>query len=389
MDMPREVDVVVVGSGPAGTQCAKKIAEAGYEVEIYERRTEIGAPKRCGEGLDESAENLIGRIPERCIAQKIRGARLYAPNGKYIEIPGKGYILERKVFDKWLSTQAVKAGAHITCGTLINELIVEGNVVKGVRGNFDGTPFETRAKVVIAATGAESPLSKQAGINTTVNLKLIDTCYQYEMSGVKSHPQFIHIWMGNEIAPRGYVWVFPKGNETANVGVGVIPHEKNPKWYLDRFVESCPEVKEASIIEVNCGGVPVGGLLQNMVADGFVVCGEAAHHVNPIHGGGIKEAIISGQIAAECVIESLKKGDVSKESLGAFNERWWKERGEHVRKVEKAREAIENMTDDDFNMLVDILKPDEIIELTQGKIQAFAKIVARHPQLLKFVKYLM
>jgi digeranylgeranylglycerophospholipid reductase len=382
-------DVIIIGAGPAGSHAAKKLVEAGFDVKVYERRNEIGAPKRCGEGLDKKAEDLIGRIPERCVAQKIRGARVYAPNGKYLEAPGEGYVLERKVFDKWMAAEAAKAGADIRAGTFIRELIVENGTVKGVKGEIDGDPFEARAKLVISATGAESPLPKQAGINTTVALNLIDTCYQYEMVNVKSDPNFIHIWMSNADAPRGYLWVFPKGNTTANVGVGVIPHETNPKVYLDRFVESQPDVKGASIIEVNAGAVPVGGLLENMVSNAFIVCGEAAHHVNPIHGGGIKEAIISGKIAAEVAADCLKKGDVSKTALDAYNKRWWKERGDHVRKIEKAREAMEKMTDEDFNTLASLLKPADVIELTGGNPTAFLKVIAKHPTLLKFVPYLM
>lgn len=387
--MSGTADVIIIGSGPAGSHCAKKLAQAGFDVWVFDRRNELGAPKRCGEGLDKKAEQLIGRIPERCIAQRIRGARVYAPNGKHLEIPGEGYVLERKVFDKWLATEAAKAGAGIRAGTLIRNLIVENGVVKGVKGEIDGDPFEARAKLVIAATGAESPLPKQAGINTTVALKLIDTCWQYEMAGVKSDQNFIHLWMSNAAAPRGYLWLFPKGNTTANVGVGVIPHETNPKVYLDHFVKSHPDIKDASIIEVNGGGVPVGGLLQNMVSDGFIVCGEAAHHVNPIHGGGIKEALISGQIAAEVAADCLRREDVSKAALEVYNERWWKERGEHVRKVEKAREVIEKMTDNDFNLLADVLRPSDVIELTQGKPEAFIRVVARNPALLKFAQYLM
>lgn len=389
MDMSGTSDVIIVGSGPAGSHCAKKLAQAGLDVKVFDRRNEVGAPKRCGEGLDKKAEQLIGRIPDRCIAQKIRGARVYAPNGKHLEAPGEGYVLERKVFDKWLATEAAKAGADIRAGTLVRELIVDGGVVKGIRGEIDGDPFEARTKLVIAATGAESPLPKQAGIDTTVSLKLIDTCYQYEMVGVKSDPNFIHVYMGNALAPRGYGWIFCKGNTTANVGIGVIPHETNPKVYLDRFVATHPDVKDASIIEVNAGGVPVGGMLQNMVSDGFIVCGEAAHHVNPIHGGGIKEALISGQIAAEVAADCLKKNDISRKALEPYNDGWWKERGGHVRKVEKAREVIEKMTDDDFNLLVDVLRPNDVIELTQGKPEAFLRVIAKNPQLLKFAQYLM
>ena len=243
--------------------------------------------------------------------------------------------------------------------------------------------------MIVCATGAESPLRKQAlGIYSKPNL--IDSCLQYEMSGIDIESDFIHIYMGNEIAPRGYVWIFPKGKERANVGVGVIPGEKPAKFYLEKFINSHPEIKKGSIIEVNAGCVPVGGLLENMVTNGFLVCGEAAHHVNPIHGGGMKEAIISGNIAADVIMECLRKNDVSEKALSKFNKLWWEERGEHMKKIEKLREVVEKLSDDDLNDLLDALKPEDLIEFSRGsKLSILAKALMRKPRLIKLAKHLL
>ncbi|TRO46705.1 FAD-binding protein, partial [Candidatus Bathyarchaeota archaeon] len=96
-------DVIIIGAGPAGTACAKKLAENGCSVKVYDKRAEIGAPKRCGEGISEASQDFVGKIPDRCIAQKIKGARLYAPDGRYLDaiLSSGGFVLERKVFDKW------------------------------------------------------------------------------------------------------------------------------------------------------------------------------------------------------------------------------------------------------------------------------------------------
>jgi len=391
-----DFDVIIVGAGPAGSCAAKKLAQAGLSVIVYDRRQELGNPKRCGEGLEKKAEQYIGPIPSRCIAQRIKGARIYAPNGKFLDaiVEGGGYILERKVFDKWLATEAVKAGAHVQAKTLIKELIIEDGFVKGVRGEFMDEPFEARAKIVIAATGAESPLPQQAGLKTACNPNLVDTCLQYEMAGIDldqpDWEEFIHIYLGNEIAPRGYVWVFPKGNHTANIGLGIIPGEKTPKHYLDAWIKSNPKISKGSVIEINAGCVPVGGLLKDMVSNGFLVCGEAAHHVNPIHGGGIKEAIVSGQLAADTVIDCIKNKTFSKEALSAYNKSWWAVRGEHLRKVEKLREVVEKMKDKDFNELVEVLKPEDIIEFSRGaKLSVFASILARKPSLALLARHLL
>ncbi|MEM5778218.1 MAG: NAD(P)/FAD-dependent oxidoreductase [Candidatus Aenigmatarchaeota archaeon] len=384
-------DVIVIGAGPAGSSCAKKLAENGFSVKVFDRRQSIGEPKRCGEGLDEKAQELIGKIPEKCIAQRIKGARIYAPNGKYLEavLEYGGFVLERKIFDKWLAEEAIKAGAEIQTNTLITSLIKNNEYFVGVKGEFLGEEFEEKAKVIVCATGAESQLRKQAlGVFSQINL--IDSCLQYEMSGIDIDPDFIHIYLGNEIGPRGYCWIFSKGKNKANVGVGIIPGKENARYYLEKFINAHPEIKKGSIIEVNGGCVPVGGLLKDMVANGFLICGEAAHHVNPIHGGGIKEAIISGQLAADVITECLKKGDVSKKALSKFNDLWWEKRGKHLVNVEKLREVVEKLSDKDLNDLADILKPEDIIEFSRGsKLSVLAKALMKKPSLIKLAKHLL
>ena len=387
------IDVIVIGAGPAGTCCAKKLAENGFSVKVFDKRAEIGAPKRCGEGVSEATQNLIGKIPDRCIAQKMRGARLYAPDGRYLDaiLSEGGYVLERKVFDKWLAEEAAKAGASVQANTFVSGLIKdEKGYFTGVKAEFMGNEFEEKARLVVCAAGAESPLRTQA-LGVYSKLNLIDSCIQYEMTNVDIVQDLIHIYLSNVLAPRGYVWVFPKGEHRANVGLGIVPKDgKKPGEYMTEFLKVHPEISKGSILEVNAGCVPVGGMVKDMVANGFVLCGEGANHVNPIHGGGIKEAIVSGQMAADVIMDCLKKGNVSKKALNKFNENWWKERGDHLKRVEKLRETMEKLSDQDLNDLVDALKPEDIIEFARGaKLSVLAKVLMRKPKLVAIARHLL
>lgn len=383
-------DIIIIGCGPSGSACAKRLAENGFSVKVFDRREKLGIPVRCGEGLGERAQELIGKIPDNCISQRVKGARIYAPNGKYLEAISEygGFILDRRVFDKWLAEQAVKAGAEIQKNTLITDFIKEDGYYKGVKGEFLEEKFEERARIIVCATGAESPLRK--ALNIFSKLNLIDSCLQYKMSGIDIDSDFIHIYLGNEISPRGYLWCFPKGKNKANVGVGIIPGEKNAKYYLDKFINEHQELKKGKIDLVEGGIVPVGGLIKNMVDNGLLICGEAAHHVNPIHGGGMKEPIISGQLAADVILEALKKNDVSKKTLFKFNKIWWKERGNHLVKVERLREVLEKLSDKDLNDLADVLKPEDIIDFSRGaKLSVLAKALMMKPRLISLAKHLL
>jgi digeranylgeranylglycerophospholipid reductase len=386
------IDAIIIGAGPAGTACAKKLAEAGFSIKVYDKRAEIGSPKRCGEGLSEASQQFVGKIPERCIAQRIKGARLYAPDGRYLDaiLTEGGFVLERKVFDKWMAEEAIKAGASVQANTFISSLLKnDKDYYTGVKGEFMGNEFEEKARIVVCATGAESPLRNQA-LGVFSKITLIDSCIQYEMINVDMVSDMIHIYLSGILAPRGYVWVFPKGEHRANVGLGIVPQEKKPGEYMQQFFKEHPEISKGSIIEVNAGCVPVGGMVKDMVANGFVLCGEAANHVNPIHGGGIKEAVISGQMAADVIAECLRKNDVSKKALSKYNDDWWELRGNHLKRVEKLRETLEKLSDQDLNDLVDALKPEDIIEFARGaKLSVLAKVLMRKPRLIAVAKHLL
>jgi len=383
-------DVIIVGAGPGGSQCARKLAQAGLRVAVYDRRQEIGAPKRCGEGVDTRAEEYTGKIPENCIRQRINGFKLFVPDGRTIEVETKisGYILERKVFDKWLAIEASKAGAYVRADSDVHELIIEGGKVVGVKGKFIGEPFEARADVIVIATGAESRLARQAGFKNVCNPNLIDTCMQYEIAGAKIKHNMINIVIGKEIAPRGYIWFFSKG-DTANIGIGIVPGEKSPKYYLDKYIDAHPGLK-GSIIEVNAGIVPLGGMLEDMAMDGALIIGEAALLVNPIHGGGIHEALISGDIAADVITAAHKKKDFTKKSLGEFNGLWHKKRGVHLKSTEKLREIFDHMDDKDMNDVADAVHNEDLEDMVMGKkMSVMAKVLIRKPKFIKMVGHLL
>lgn len=391
MQMPKEVDVLVVGMGPGGSAAAKRCAELGLRVLGVEKRAEIGAPKRCGEAV--SRHGMVDRIGLQptgpWIMQEVTGAIVYAPNGKSVRVDydgPEGWIVERKLFDKHLAALAAKAGAHIIAKTEARCFRrVAGKVVATL--DCEGKSVDVTAKIVIAADGVESVVARELGVNTAN--RLVDLCSgaQFEMANVENNGSMIEFFFGNNIAPGGYLWHFPKGDGVANVGIGVRKpwSKKTALEYLEDFVKANPRYKHASIIEVNSGGVPVGGFLDDAVADNLMVVGDAAHHVNPIHGGGIPEAYMAGRLAAETAAEAVKAGDLSKKFLKRYDQRWEKERGSKLRKILKLREVMESLSDEDLNWLAGYLKGDDLVEFSRGSsgFGRLAKILMKKPKLIK------
>jgi digeranylgeranylglycerophospholipid reductase len=390
-----EYDVVVIGAGPGGSNAARVAAEEGLSVLLMEKRQEIGAPKRCGEGLSVGGIRNIGLTPDpRWAVNEIRGASVYAPNGRCVAVryPDTiGYVIERKIFDKHLAIRAARAGAKVLAKTAAKGLIIEDGYVKGVRYTRFGKEYEVKAKIVIAADGVESKVARWAGINTTNKLVDIDAGFQYEMVVELEEPDMLELYFGSKIAPRGYVWIFPKGKDVANVGIGIGGKEQGvAKKYLDAFIESRADLRHGSIIEVNAGGIPVGDPIEKLAANGLMIVGDAAHQVNAIHGGGIHEASVAGRIAGKVAAEAVRSGDVSEARLMEYDRRWRRERGRVLHKIVKLRRTIEKLNDDDLNMLAENLTGEDLVDFASGRnFLKLARIMMKRPRLVGIAKGLL
>ena len=141
------------------------------------------------------------------------------------------------------------------------------------------------------------------------NYELIP-CIQYKMVNCRiEDASVLEAYVGQDVAPLGYAWVFPKNDETANVGLGVRGAPAKP--YLDRFISNHPETfRNASIVEVQAAPVPVGGQIKKVAQEGVMVCGDAAGQVIPLTGGGIHTSIAAGKIAGELAGKAVDKARV-------------------------------------------------------------------------------
>ncbi len=387
MDFEKEYDIVIAGGGPAGLRTAIKAAEKKLKVLLLEKDQEIGSPVRCGEGLGMGWFNRLGIKPDPQFAvQSIYGAVLYSPKGKKLVVrfdKASGYIIERRIFEKFLAREAASKGATLIAKATVIDVLKEGEQVTGVKFVHAGEEFSVKAKVVVAADGVESTVARKAGLNTTNALYNVDSGYQYEMAGVKfEHPDLIALYFSNKYANRGYLWIFPKGEingkNYGNVGVGILGSDtKTAKKCLDEWLETQPELKKGSKIIVNAGCIPVGGLLDKMTLNGLIAVGDAAHQVNPIHGGGMGIAMEAADLAVEVIAEAIEKNDLSDEFLSQYTKKWFELRGNKLQSLVKKRKMLEAISDEDFETIVNSLSGEDVLKLAGGDMLESAKVVTK------------
>lgn len=374
-------DVIVVGGGPAGVTAARYAAMGGAKVLVLEKDREVGVPVRCGEAVDHEGLVQFIQPDKKFIAAEIRNFKLVAPNGKVVQpnIEGVGYVLERKVFDYELARIAADEGAEVLTKAYVDGVTRSDGAIIGVSVQYHGERLFLRSKIVIGADGVESRVGRWAGIDTTVSMHDMESAAQVTAANVGVEEDTCYFYFGEKYAPGGYLWVFPKGNRTANIGLGVAADQSKTKHalkFLDEFMQE--NFPEASILTKLAGGVPCAETLAKVTMPGLMLVGDAAHQVNPVSGGGIISGMIAGRMAGDVAAEIVKRNDMS--LIEDYEKRWQDSLGIRHHRYYRIKKVIYKFKDGDLNSIADGISKLPRNQQTLGNI--FKQAVIKHPTLI-------
>ncbi|MEM2874894.1 MAG: NAD(P)/FAD-dependent oxidoreductase, partial [Candidatus Hadarchaeales archaeon] len=218
----------------------------------------------------------------------------------------------------------------------------------------------------------------------------VESGIQFQMVGVKPEDtSLMEFYFGSRVAPGGYAWFFPKGEDTANVGLGVLGSraERRPIEYLKDFVKKMAHISCGKVVEINAGGVPVSGPISQTVKDNLLVVGDAARQVNPLTGGGIDSAMRAGAIAGEVAAKAVKEGDTSEKRLMEYQKRWKAAIGERLEKYLKGKEVLLKLSDEELDQLAKTLSS---VKFDRISLTDMLRVIVRaHPKLLWKLKGLL
>jgi geranylgeranyl reductase family protein len=332
--VPAAVDVLVVGGGPAGAATGYWLASAGHEVAIVERKT-FPREKTCGDGLTPRA---VRQLADMGLSDALRrfhrfdGLRATA-HGRILELrwpshpvyPSHGYVVRRRDLDDLVAQHAVAAGATVWEGTEALAPIVERGFVRGaVVTRRDATrDEEIRARYVVVADGANSRFGRSLG-----TFREREWPYGTAIRGYWESPRHADPWIESALDVKdrngnplpGYGWIFPVGDGTVNIGVGLLSTFRdfkgvNTTHLLREYVATAPDYWRLDVDSVcgkpTSGRLPMGGSVGPKAGPSWLVVGDAAGTVNPFNGEGIDYAYETGRLAAELLSEALESRNPS------------------------------------------------------------------------------
>jgi len=381
-----DLDVLVVGAGPAGAVAAREAKRAAPELDVVllERDRAVGSPVRCAEGVGDAGLREFA-TPDGAdwAARKITRVIFLAPDDTEVKVAERdvGWVLDRTRFDAYLAAQAAAEGAGVLVGTEATGMTRGTDGRWQVRVKQRGVEEIYRARIVIAADGVEAMVGRWAGLDCRVPARDMESCAQYVLQGIDCDPDAIYLQFGAHIAPGGYAWIFSKGVGVANVGLGLVALRadgRNAREYLDAWVARRYAAAVRTAFTV--GGVIVHTTIKQTYTDGVMIAGDAAHMINPLSGGGIVNAMKAGRLAGCTAAAAIREGDTSEGRLSTYHTSWMDLLGDDHVKYYRIKQALEGLDDAFFNGLARTVNGIPQEKRSLGRI--FAHALIRHPQLI-------
>lgn len=349
-------DLAIVGGGPAGLLTARRCAEAGLDVVVFEEHAAIGEPTHCtGIVCHETAD--LAKFSDDIILGRLQLARLVSPSGASCEMrwtaAGSEEILvvDRGQFDRGLAEQARRAGAVIRTGARVDAIEVRaGDVTLEAAGAL------VSARACVLACGVYYRLHRQLGFGLPA--QLVHTA-QVEVDAEPA--ESVELYFGRDVAPEGFVWAVPiRRGDRPGLKLGALARG-DAGACLMRFLER-PEVRarlQSAPGRIVRRLLPLDPAPQT-AGDRVLLVGDAGGFTKPTTGGGIYYSLLTASLAADTLLEGFQAGRLDAEFLARYESRWEAELGADLRVSSWLRQFLTRCRDAEIDGLVHALASDSV-----------------------------
>ncbi len=394
--MKTDYDVIVAGGGLAGMISAQSVAYYSNQrlsILVIDRNPEPTLGKKTLNGWicgDAVGKNTVDYMTERIkiswgnpeIEHPVKGVMAFSPDRETsIPFDGDGYMLNRQQLPKRQLSDAKKMGINMQYSVALRNLMYENGSVVGVEGTnlITNESFKKTAKIVIDASGVTSMLRNGLSIKSKIEKKIdrddLESTGRHIMkfeSGTQDKtdfdPDYCIIHLDQDIAPGGYGWVFPKGKDKVNIGLGVQQKEllkRNQRLgmnddvtkLINDYVKMNKAMKNPRLSDDPSDSINVTGNWQVsvrrqndcLVANGYMLVGDAAWMPKPLDAGGIGPAIVAATIIGKNAVEAIDSGDVSENGLWKYNIDFINDYGYKTAGLEIFRRLLQTLTNEQIN----------------------------------------
>jgi len=398
-----EYDVIICGAGPAGLSTGISILfyNKKAKVLILETREKVGEEK-CAEGLSEDwfkhmkkyGKYLRSNLKSKCFDNNISGTILVLPSGEQIIARAKkpyGWVLNKDYFLKNLAAIFKKMGGELELDVNIVGPVIKNGIVYGVETHLGNL---VRGKCVVDATGLTQTIWRKAfNIKEPIDKDDIEVCFQYKVEGCKiENSDLIQVYFNSYFAPGGYGWVFPKGKNRANVGIGCQASKvDNLLPYQERFWKILN--LGGKIVSKKGGSVASFNLPEKFVWSNLACVGASARFTNPIHGGGTGPALFGGYILGKHLANATKKKESIEKVLVKYQDEIKETRGKAHEYHYRTKTLLQSLNDDGIEIVFSSMSPDEWLKSMSFTKREVLRIIGRISKKslrlgLKVTKYL-